>query len=345
MRCARGVFGLPVALAFLLVAHAGAAAQTSEARIGAIDFFGYKGLDVYTVRGTLRLAEGDPLPSGARLSEESTAIRGRVKEAIGVEPTDVTFVCCDAQQRWLLYVGLPGSSSRRPTFNPVPHGDIRLPRAIVTLHRALDDALEAGITSGIAAEDGSRGFALSAYAPARDNQLALQRFTLENERLIFAVLDTSSDADHRAVAARALGYARESDRQVDALVKASLDDAEGVRNNAIRALAVLVRARPAAAGRIPVRPYVDLLRSGTWSDHNKAVLLLDALTARREPHVLAALRSDAMDALIEMARWKHPGHAIGARMIIGRIAGLDDKRLRELATNDQVDAIIGSLKP
>ena len=44
--------------------------------------------------------------------------------------------------------------------------------------------------------------------------------------------------------AQMLGYARQSDQQVDALVHASLDADDDVRNDAVRALEVLAGAKP-----------------------------------------------------------------------------------------------------
>ena len=73
-----------VALLTALATVAGVVAQTGEARIGTIDFFGYTGLDIYVVRATLQWREGDVLPSSPGSSEESkSTVRARVKEAIG----------------------------------------------------------------------------------------------------------------------------------------------------------------------------------------------------------------------------------------------------------------------
>ena len=47
----------------------------------------------------------------------------------------------------------------------------------------------------------------------------------------------------------------------------------------------------------------------------------------------------ASDSLIEMARWREFGHAQSARLILGRIAGIDEERLQRLA-HDDPNAII-----
>lgn len=47
------------------------------------------------------------------------------------------------------------------------------------------------------------------------------------------------------------------------------------------------------------------------------------LTALRDPQLLARLRSEALDPLVEIARWD-ADHAVVARMILGRVAGVSD---------------------
>jgi hypothetical protein len=159
------------------------------------------------------------------------------------------------------------------------------------------------------------------------------------------VLAFSSEARHRAIAAQMIGYARQSGEQVDALVRASLDSDDDVRNDAVRALEVLAGAKPELARRIPPEPFVRLLRSGAWSDHNKASLLLMALTKRRDPKLLTLLRTDALDSLIEMARWRSVGHAEAALTILGRMAGFSEDSLSKLIEANQGETIISKLNP
>jgi hypothetical protein len=137
-----------------------------------------------------------------------------------------------------------------------------------------------------------------------------------------------------------LGYGRQSDRQVDALVHASLDADAGVRNNAERALWVLATGKPAIIPRISPEPFVRLLRSGAWLDHNKASLVLVALTTTRDPQLLAQLRADALDPLLEMGRWGYAGHAEAALMILGRMAGIEEAALVKLLESGQPAAIL-----
>ena len=199
------------------------------------------------------------------------------------------------------------------------------------------------VMKGHASEDDSEGYTLTNEPKARRAELAIREYALRNEALTLQVLASSSDARHRAIAAQLLGYGRQSDEQVDALVRASLDADGGVRNDAVRALEVLAGAKPDFANRIPPEPFVRLLRSGAWSDHNKASLLLLALTKGRDPKVLTLLRTDALDSLIEMARWRSVGHAEAALAILGRIAGLSEDPLNRLIEAGQADTIISKL--
>jgi hypothetical protein len=141
-----------------------------------------------------------------------------------------------------------------------------------------------------------------------------------------------------------LGYARRSAEQIQALARASYDSDETVRNNAIRALAVLAQSNPRVAGRIPAEHFIAMLSSGSWTDRNKPGFLLDELSKRRDPKLLSQLRSRALDSLIEMARWRSRGHADFARILLGRIAGIEETHLLQLVDAGQVDQIIAALK-
>lgn len=309
--------------------------------LGEVDFFGNKGIDVAAVRSGLPFHEGDPFPPAGGKSEQlKRQVSDRVKQITGRPATDVSFVCCDSQQRWMAYIGLQGASYQEIHFDPAPTGNIRLPNEAMKLGDNLDEAWANAVMNGHSAEDDSEGYALTKDPEARKAALAVRDYALRNEALILHVLGTSSDAEHRATAAEMLGYGRQSDQQINGLVKASLDPDDDVRNNAVRALAVLARAKPALAEGIPIDPFVRLLRSGTWTDHNKASILLLALTENRAPRVLSALRSEALDPLIEMARWRNEGHAEASITILGRITGLDESTIDRMIRAGEKEKII-----
>ena len=105
-------------------------------------------------------------------------------------------------------------------------------------------------------------------------------------------------------------------------------------------MGVLVRSNGALAAAIPPDTFIEMLNSGTWSDRNKASSLLMEMTAARDSDLLGKIRSTALNSLTEMASWLRPGHAFFARMVLGRVAGIPEDRLKDLAWNGPVDAII-----
>ena len=320
-------------------------AQDKHRRIGEIDFYGYAGLDLDRIRATLPLREGDELSdSDDAVLDVIARVREAVKQVVGKPPTDVAAVCCDAQGNGMFYIGLPGGSMRNVPYNPVPNGKVRLPALIVSLYQETMDASSKAVRNGSSGEDGSRGYALSVEPNLRAKQLATRVYALHHEGLVRRVLALAQDAEQRIAAAHVLGYARQSAQQIEALVRASYDSDETVRNNAIRALAVLAQSNPRVAARIPAEHFIAMLSSGSWTDRNKAGFLLDELSKTRDQKLLSRLGSRALNSLIEMARWRSRGHADFARILLGRIAGLEETRLQQLVDAGQVDQIIGALK-
>jgi hypothetical protein len=214
---------------------------------------------------------------------------------------------------------------------------------MVKLYDETMDASSAAVLKGNAQEDESKGYALSTSdSTLREKQLAVRAYATKHEQLIIAVLQRSSEAKQRIVAAHLLGYARQSSAQIANLVRASNDADEGVRNNATRALGVLAESSPRVAARIPAGPFIKMINSGSWTDRNKAAWVLSILTRTRNPKLLAQLRSEAVHSLIEMARWR-TGHAQTARIMIGRIGGIPEERLIKLVSADNPEEIISSV--
>jgi hypothetical protein len=212
----------------------------------------------------------------------------------------------------------------------------------VKLYDRLGHALEAAVRRGgnAAEEDGSKGYALIKDPAARSLQLAVRRWAIDHEGQLLRVLQFSSSAEHRRIASDALGYARQSRRQILALVHAASDADEDVRNNAARAVSVLVKSNPALASAVDPVAFIRMVNSGVWTDRNKGAWALMQLTAARNPAVLARIRAEAFDSLTEMALWRRPGHACFARMVLGRIAGIQEDRLEKLAWDGPVEAIV-----
>jgi HEAT repeat protein len=337
----KSVFTVPMLCLFSCVVWLQLASKSDEKiTIANIDFFGYGRLDVDKLRSAL------PIQPGASIKQsEWSTYRSKIDEAIrsqtGKPPTDVARVCCDENGNPLIYIGVAGISSVALEHKPAPAGEARLPATALKLSQETDEALQKAVLAGRTQQDNSNGYALSVDPEVRAKELQIRDYALPNETLLRTILSSSSDAEHRAIAAEFLGYVNVSVRQIADLTEAARDPDEGVRNNAIRALGVIASSSRQRARMIRPKPFITVLKSDKWLDRNKGGWLLINLTESRDPKLLAQLRKEAMDALIEMARWHFAGHASFARRLLGRIAGIEEARLDNMVMqNDQAEAII-----
>jgi len=298
-------------------------------RVSDIEFYGYKGIDLEALRKALPVQEGDQYSP-----ETDQQIRKVVRRITGREATYVGAVCCDPQGDNVLFIGLAGGSSKNFAYNPEPKGVARLSKKLADLDGQLQAAVEAAVQNGGdgAQEDDSNGYALFKDPAARALQLTLREYAVRHPEELLRALKHSSDSQQRAIAANAHGYARRSPVQIAALVRASRDSDDTVRNNATRALAVLVSSSAEVTKQVPVAPVIAMLHSGIWSDRSKASMLLSAMTNTRDPNLLAQLKAQALDALIEMALWRDTSHAFFARIVLARIAGIPEERLMQVAS-------------
>jgi HEAT repeats len=326
-------------LRYILTVSALLFSQSQSVTIGPIDFYGYGDLDLDRIRTVVPLREGDQL---SRESKEQTVARLKqaLEQATGRTPSDVATICCDERGRLMVYIGFAGDSAGRIRYNPLPHGAIGLTPAALRVHREATDAWFDAMERGVPGEDDSKGYALSNDPRAKAKQLALHNYAMQNERLLRSVLESAADVEQRQAAAEMLGYANTSRGQIAALVHASRDSNPDVRNNAIRALGVIARSNQGTTAMIPADTFIELLNSGIWTDRNKSAALLATLTERRDPKLLARLRAESLKALLEMARWHSRGHADTARLLLGRIAGIEEKRLVRMLQNGDVDQIV-----
>jgi hypothetical protein len=176
------------------------------------------------------------------------------------------------------------------------------------LSQESDEALRKAVLAGRTQQDHSNGYELSAYLELRAKELEISEFAPGNEELLRTVLSSSSDAEHRAIAAQFLGYVNVSARQIADLAEAGRDPDPSVRNNAVRALGVIASSSQQRARMISPKPFIALLKSDQWVDRNKGGWLMINLTEVRDPKLLQQLRTEAMEALVEMARWQFAGH-------------------------------------
>jgi hypothetical protein len=251
-------------------------------------------------------------------------------------------VCCEAGQM-ILYVGIREKGTPALQFRPAPTGASRLPETIIKAGDDYAAALTEGIQKGDAGEDESQGHALNTYPKARAIQERFITFAAQDFKLLRTVLHQSSDAGQRALAAQIIAYTANKQDAVKDLVYGMSDPDDGVRNSAMRALAVIAvyaQASPQRHIDVPCEPFIALLNSIVWTDRNKAAFALYELTERRAPALLAKLRARALPALVEMARWKVAGHAFRPFALLGRIGNLSEAEIQTGWARDKREALI-----
>jgi hypothetical protein len=282
----------------LLAAQLALLAQPSPAsrKIGYIEFFGYKGLDLPAIRKKLPFRQGDMSQPMLKDDAESA-----VERVTGRKPTDVASMCCTGGGELAIFIGLPGASSRPLTSEPTPQGAVSLPTELADLYKKMSQAERDATLRSLAEEDRPVGYRLLKEPVAQAGELSFRDY--------------------------ALGFSARTSRQIPALVRAARNPDEEVRNNPTRALVEIVKGNPAAAPQISPDNFIDLLRSGTWTDRNKGSALLSLLTESRDAILLRRIQSEAGDALLEMARWRTLGWALPARQIRARIDGKSDSFL------------------
>jgi hypothetical protein len=299
-------------------------------RVGTINLYGYKGIDAEALQRALPFRTGDPYTTQIK-----TEARETVQQIVGRPATDVEAICCDQNGDLSIFIGLPGASSKPFPYNAAPTGMVRLPQELWNLQKQIDTAVHAAVLAGHAREDDSEGYALLKDPESRALELKLRAYVLEHEEEVYAVLESSSNNEHRKYAANALGYGRQSREQIAALLRASSDANDGVRDEAVRALGCLAQ-KPEMCKLIVPDLFVGMMNSGIWTDRNKASLVLVGLTESRDPKLLARLRAEALDSIIEMARWKDEGHAGFGVAIFAHIAGAPiDKVLDASPVSDE----------
>lgn len=323
-----------LAALMLLVAMPCANAQLPP--IGIIDVYGLRMVPEQRVRATLGFAEGDTFPAS------KADVERRLETIPGVARARITGVCCE-QRRSIVYVGIEERGSTAPRFRAAPSGTIRLSEEIVRSGGALEEATRAAVLRGNAGEDQSRGYSLLHDSAARSIQERFVRLAERDAAVLRQVLRSSSDSSHRALAAQVMAYGSDRQNIVRDLVPAVRDPSSVVRNNAMRALALIAlhaREHPELKLTVPWSPFIDMLNSPVWTDRNKSAGVVMQLSEQRDPVLLAQLRERALPALIEMARWKSEGHATTSIMILGRIAGMPDADTIAAAIRGDLQSVI-----
>lgn len=326
-----------VAAGYLLIkfgSHVVPVAATLTHRVGAIDFYGNGTANLEEIRAKLPVRVGD---YSARL-HFGQGRNAAFEQAIGHTPVYVTPVCCDERGREWVFVGLGGVEVQP---SPAPTSTEKLSQPMLDLYHEFFLGLMAAIGRGNAAEERTTGYALSKDSELRAIQLRMREAALRNERELYTIATRSADAASRAAAVHLLGYAQRSPRQAATLGIAARDADQNVRNNATRALGVLLEAFPEDSKSLDLDHFLDLMNSPNWTDRNKASMLLEQVSRTRDRAILDRMEAKSRDALVEMARWTSP-HRVAAVQVLARIRGMDEITLIDKVQRGLFDEILES---
>lgn len=302
-----------------------------------IDLFGVRTLDEQAVRDALPFREGDAIKG----TEDKGALERRVADALGVAAVSFALVCCTEERGSILYVGVEERPGTGVVYRPTPTGDLEVPAEVLAANDAFGAALMKAVTSGDAGEDRSQGHALAHDPAMRAQQEEFLRFARDDPQLFARVLRESANAEHRAIAATVVGYAADKAWAARELEAAAFDADGNVRNNAVRALAIIGaygREHPEAGIEIDYVRFVELLDSREQTDRNKGLFVLAQSGAEPDESVLAALKERALPALIEMCRWRNDGHAEPACFLLAHVVALPALAEQALAARGRLVA-------
>jgi hypothetical protein len=80
-----------------------------------------------------------------------------------------------------------------------------------------------------------------------------------------------------------------------------------------------------------------------WSDRRSAAQELVELTEDHKPQTLDLIHERALPAIVEMARWHTLDHALPAFILAGRIAGFDEKEIKDAWSREDRESILNEL--
>jgi len=307
-------------------------------RIGIIDFYGLHKVPEAKIRHALSLKPGDPLP------KSKGDVEDRIDQIGGVVETQLSAVCCE-DGKAILYVGIAEREQPHFDIREEPTGDVKLPGEVLDAYRQFLGTVNEAAQKGMAEDNLAQGHSLMSYGPARTWQNLFLEFAKQYTKELRTVLRDSADEEERAAAACILAYYGRKFDIVEDLQFAMKDPSSSVRNNAMRALtaiAALNRRDPQAAPKVSPTWFIEMLNSVVWTDRNKASLALLELTDSRDEQTLRNLKERSLTALVEMARWKSLGHAFAPFVLVGRVAGLQEKEIQDAWSSGDRESVIGA---
>ncbi len=311
-----------------------------DLRLDVLDFYGLRKVSESQIRKALGVREGGLLPPSKGDAET------KLDQIPGVVESHLEAVCCD-EGKTILYVGIEEKGAPHFDLREPPVADVNLPEEIVGAYNRFLEAAQAAARRGTTDEDLTHGHPLMADGSARAIQEMFPALVDQNLAQVRAALRSSQDEVQRAMAAYVLVYATRKPDIVNDLQYALKDADPGVRNNVARslvALSVLEKLDPASEVHISATWFIEMLNSLSWSDRNRALKALQTLTDNRDPLVLDQLRTRALDALVEMAKWKTLSHALPAFILLGRVAGMPEPDIQSAWTRGDRDAVIAAAK-
>jgi hypothetical protein len=296
------------------------------------------------IRAAIGARAGDPLPS-------SETAEDRINKVPGIVASRMEATCCTNDGKMILYVGVEERDTPHLEFHPAPTGDARLPTALYDDYLKFLETVEGSIRSHNADEDLTNGYSLMADPDSRVLQQGFVPLVDANLSLLDQVVRECSDPEQRAAAAYLLQYGprgRKSKVITDALQYGLRDQEDIVRKNALRALrAVYVGAKLHPDQDVAIEPawLVEMLNSVVWSDRRSAAQILVDLTEDRKSDALGIIRERALPSVLEMARWQTLDHALPAFVLAGRVAGADEKAIKDAWMREDRESILNQLAP
>ena len=334
-----------VMAAFIAMGCTSFALAEEQQVVAIIETYGLHSVSREAVLDATRVRVGDPAPDASHIK----TIVGKLKELRGVEHADAVVILTprpNAPAQQILYVGIQEQGHPSAKFRDAPTGEVELPAIVRETYREFQRLLQAAMQAGDFSEDDSNGYALLGNEAARAVQKRFVPLANEHWERLLEILQNSSNAEERAMAAWVVGCASDRQRAAQALATAARDPDESVRNNAMRGLGVLVgyaKAHPEIEIEIPADWLLAMLESVHWTDRNKALSVLLQVSA--DHPIMKKLREQSLPELIEMARWHSDAHALMPFLLIGRIAGMSDAEVLGAWVTGRREAVINRAMP
>jgi len=308
-------------------------------RVGSVEIYGARKTPLQKIRKALNVSPGDFLP-GREQSED------RITGVAGIVAARVEAACC-TEGKMILYVGVEERDEPHLEFHPAPTGTDELPQTLIANYRRFLDEVEDSLRGRNADEDLTNGYSLMADPDCRSIQKGFVESVPLNLPILAKVVRESSDPEARAAAAYLLQYTPRGPRttsiMMDGLQWALRDEEDIVRDramNSLRAVIVGAKLHPDQGVKIEPTWLIELMNSVVWSDRFHASQALAEITETRDPETLALLKSRALPSVIEMARWHDLKHALPSFILAGRLAGLNDKQIKQAWVSEDREAVL-----